>query len=223
MNLFINDTPFFLIRSLEEAAPLDNKTIIENDRVDSLHDLSGRIVLKDVPTDNVIRFLNELLGNHFEDVSYLILPLEYNVAKSAVKHHFKIIDAAGGVVAKKHKVLMIYRLKKWDLPKGKVDHGENFRQTALREVEEETRVKIEVGKHICTTWHTYAINKKRILKRTKWFKMKCMDDTHKSPQKIENIEKVEWMNHDQVMKALNKSYRSIRFVIQQYMKKARNS
>ncbi len=41
-----------------------------------------------------------------------------------VKSKFKTVKAAGGLVVKDHKYLMIYRRKKWDLPKGKLDNKE---------------------------------------------------------------------------------------------------
>ncbi|MBL7936753.1 MAG: hypothetical protein JNM51_13190, partial [Bacteroidia bacterium] len=37
---------------------------------------------------------------------------------------FKYIYAAGGLIEKDHTYLFIFRLKHWDLPKGKLDMGE---------------------------------------------------------------------------------------------------
>ena len=52
---------------------------------------------------------------------------------------YKIIEAAGGVVFnEKNEILMIYRLKTWDLPKGKIEKGETPADAAFREVCEET-------------------------------------------------------------------------------------
>ena len=51
--------------------------------------------------------------------------------------HYKIIEAAGGAVVKDKKLLAIYRLGKWDLPKGKMERGESKEESAIREVEEE--------------------------------------------------------------------------------------
>jgi hypothetical protein len=46
-----------------------------------------------------------------------------------LSQNFNIIEAAGGVVENpNNQVLMIFRLGKWDLPKGKVDTGETFRK-----------------------------------------------------------------------------------------------
>lgn len=219
MNLFINDTPFFLLRSLDEALPLKHKTIIDGNEVSSLKNLSGAVVLINVSNDQALNFLKELMNNHYEDVSFRILPDFYNETKNLVKQEFKIIDAAGGVVSnKKSKRLLIYRLKKWDLPKGKLDKGESFKMAAVREVEEETGVKVKLKKSITTTWHTYTIRDNPILKRNKWYAMSCLDDSGKKPQKGENIEMVVWMTDEEVSTAFKKSYRSIRYVMEVFNK-----
>lgn len=224
MNLFINDTPFFLLRSLDEAKPLKHKIILDGTDLDSLKNLSGAVVITDVTTEKAMAYLKELMENHYEDVSFRILPEYYNHAKSLVKREFKIIDAAGGVVTNnKDKTLLIYRFKKWDLPKGKLDKGENFKMAAVREVEEETRVKVKLKSIITTTWHTYTIKDKPILKRNKWYAMLCLDDSAMKPQKGENIDKVEWMTEEEVSTALKKSYRSIRHVMQIYQKQAKKA
>jgi ADP-ribose pyrophosphatase YjhB (NUDIX family) len=218
MNLFINDTPFFLLRSLDEAMPLKHKNVINGSEVKALKNLSGTVVITNVDTDKVLSFLRELFENQYEDVSFRILLEDYNEAKSKVKEKFKIIDAAGGVVVNNDKkLLLIYRLKKWDLPKGKLDRGESFKSAAVREVEEETCVKVKLGKAITTTWHTYTIKDRPILKRNKWYKMKCLDDADMKPQKVENIEKVVWMTDEEASTALKKSYRSIRYVMEIFL------
>lgn len=87
---------------------------------------------------------------------------------------------------------MIYRMKKWDLPKGKKESGEKHRQTAVREVEEECGVKVKIGKKLCTTWHTYTMNKRAMLK-TRWYVMDLTDDSKIKPSLEEDIEEIRWM------------------------------
>ncbi len=59
--------------------------------------------------------------------------------------------AAGGVVVRDDgpvsRIVVIHRPKygDWTLPKGKLDPGEGFEQAALREVEEETGLRCELG------------------------------------------------------------------------------
>jgi 8-oxo-dGTP diphosphatase len=62
--------------------------------------------------------------------------------------------AAGGVVVRdagpESRIVVIHRPKygDWTLPKGKLDPGEGFEQAALREVEEETGLRCELGREL---------------------------------------------------------------------------
>ncbi|MGF1926130.1 MAG: NUDIX domain-containing protein, partial [Bacteroidia bacterium] len=77
-----------------------------------------------------------------------------------IKKRCMSIKAAGGLVENaKREYLFIFRNKKWDLPKGKVEKGEKIKVAAVREVEEECGVKIERrGKRLCKTYHVYDLN-----------------------------------------------------------------
>ena len=55
--------------------------------------------------------------------------------------HFTIILAAGGIVKKDKKFLFIKRHGKWDIPKGKLEKGENDEEGAVREIEEECNIR----------------------------------------------------------------------------------
>ena len=57
-----------------------------------------------------------------------------------LKQQFVYIEAAGGLIQQNNRYLFIYRLDKWDLPKGKIDKGETPKQAALRECEEECAI-----------------------------------------------------------------------------------
>ena len=108
---------------------------------------------------------------------------------------FKIIEAAGGVVFnEKQEALLIYRLKTWDLPKGKIDKGETPEVAAVREIQEETGLNVvELGDFLCHSYHTYEQKGKRILKKTHWYKMTTAE-MKLTPQYSEDIEQAEW--HD---------------------------
>ena len=137
-----------------------------------------------------------------------------------LKKKFKVIKAAGGIVQNnENKILFIYRLGKWDLPKGKKDKGEKIKDCAVREVEEETNTKVKIIKRNCTTWHTYTRYKKFILKKTVWYKMKCIDDSKMKGQKKEKIEKVRWMENKIINEILINSYKSLSYVVMKYFKK----
>lgn len=64
-----------------------------------------------------------------------------------------VIQAAGGILWKKEggqkKIALVHRHKHddWSLPKGKVDKGETWKKTALREVLEETGFEAKIKKY----------------------------------------------------------------------------
>jgi 8-oxo-dGTP pyrophosphatase MutT (NUDIX family) len=133
---------------------------------------------------------------------------------------FKPLEAAGGVVEnEKGDILAIYRLRTWDLPKGKIDAGESREMAALREVEEETGLQqINLGDFLTNTYHTYRNGKgRRILKTTHWFVMKSPEQVL-IPQKEENIESAEWLSLDTLLDPSRTMYGSIRDVLEAFRK-----
>ncbi len=61
--------------------------------------------------------------------------------------------SCGGVVIHRGKILLLYknfrgRYEGWVLPKGTVEEGEEYKDTALREVQEESGVKGNIIKYI---------------------------------------------------------------------------
>ena len=93
--------------------------------------------------------------------------------QQAVRSCFTLIEAGGGVVFNNEgQFLVIERNGTWDLPKGKMEPGEDFESTALREVEEETGLEgLELKNLLMSTFHTYELKGKKILKETQWFEM----------------------------------------------------
>ena len=69
---------------------------------------------------------------------------------SRFKKKIKTITLLGNCKIRKMNVF-IFRRGKWDLPKGKSDIGETNKQTALREVIEETGIKELVIKNFFKT------------------------------------------------------------------------
>ncbi|MDQ7948325.1 MAG: NUDIX domain-containing protein, partial [Pedobacter sp.] len=118
------------------------------------------------------------------------------------------IKAGGGLVENANgEFLFIFRNKKWDLPKGKIEKGEKLKVTAVREVEEECGVKIESrGKCLCKTYHVYELNGKIILKQTKWFKMHVKGSPKLIPQKEEGITSATWVAPSAVKLKIKNTY-----------------
>jgi hypothetical protein len=138
--------------------------------------------------------------------------------RAIIENYFKITMAAGGVVVEKNKVLMIYRLGKWDLPKGKLELQEPIRQAAVREVYEECGIKAIIKQKLCSTWHNYTQDHINFLKKTTWYTMDCIETHNMSPQKTEGITELSWMDTLQQQVALQNSYASIRYVLDVYAK-----
>ena len=135
--------------------------------------------------------------------------------------HFKLIDAAGGVVKnKENKLLFIFRLGKWDLPKGKVDEGETLEEAAIREVEEECGIgKLKIVEKLLTTYHTYTLKGKNIIKASHWYSMTTADNSPLKAQTEENITDARWVSVAEIPTLLKYSYPSIAEVINKYMNK----
>ena len=106
------------------------------------------------------------------------------------------IKAAGGIVRnKENEYLFIFRNGKWDLPKGKIEKGENSRAAAIREVEEECGIRIESsGEKICNTYHIYELSAGMVIKKTTWYWMKSTKKEKLIPQLEEGITDVRWIS-----------------------------
>src|SRR5690606_6208216 len=126
----------------------------------------------------------------------------------------KVVTAAGGMVFNdKKEILFIYRNKRWDLPKGKVEKGESLKEAALREVIEETGIQeLEIRDFLQETFHVFQRKKKYKLKVTHWFEMFSVYSGQFTPEKSEGIKKVKWKNFEKSKKALTKSYSNIKLL-----------
>ena len=120
----------------------------------------------------------------------------------------KLITAGGLVINREGKVLLIHRKGQWDLPKGKIDKGETFKQTALREVSEETGAiekKLSIIRPLISTQYKSKQLNKRLTKRTAWYLM-FYKGTEKLtvPKQDEKIDKVKWVDISELDKYIQK-------------------
>ena len=220
MKLFVDNKPIHIVKSSKLLDPTEFDCMLDG-RITSL---SASVFKGDVLIRKAEKGLFESLfllmqDNKLKKLDSITVTVDDNTSvKHYLKSRFKIIEAAGGIVRKDDKILLIYRLKKWDLPKGKLDKGETPSQAAVREVEEECNISVTLGDKIGSTWHTYTQNGKRILKKTHWYSMVCTDDTHMAPQLEEDIEDIRWMDTRELRYSLYDSYGTIRSVFQKYNK-----
>ena len=150
---------------------------------------------------------------------YLFYPKKKELL-SQFKKKIKTIYAAGGIVNnKKNEMLFIFRRGKWDLPKGKADIGETNKQTALREVVEETGIKeLVIRNFFKTTFHLVRNNGKYFLKETTWYLMYSNYEGKLYPQVQEGIKSVKWKNIKQINKIKEKTFKNISIILNDFLK-----
>ena len=148
--------------------------------------------------------------------AYLYHPDEKEIMKT-LKTKIPVQKAGGGLVYNdKNEVLFIFRNGKWDLPKGGIEKGESIEDTAIREVEEETGVgKLVITKKLQKTYHIFKRNGRFKLKVTHWFEMRSSFDGIPEGQAEEGIEKVAWLNPEEIQEALKNSYENIKLLFQE--------
>lgn len=160
--------------------------------------------------------IKQLVVKYFQNKiqkAYLYHPDEKVILKK-LKSKIPVQKAGGGLVYNsKGEILFIFRNGKWDLPKGGIEKNEKIKQTAVREVEEETGVTgLEVVEKLPKTYHVFKRNGRYKLKITHWYRMKTNFDGIPVGQAEEGIEKVAWLNTEQIKEAMNNSYENIKLL-----------
>lgn len=213
----INSVP--IVVETENYNPKDIQFDIGIDSLEELkkENLKGHVLVNKSTIAYLEHFLEEIGQNKVKKLKSITFRTK-NVDEFEffLTKQLKQVEAAGGLVTKDDKILMIFRLGKWDLPKGKLEKGETIEEGAIREVEEECGVKVKIIDSLDETWHTYNRKKKLHIKKTYWYLMECLDDADMCPQIEEDIEKVEWKTEKQAVKLLDKTYKNIRKVVKNY-------
>lgn len=148
----------------------------------------------------------------------IIAAKDLEAAKASFFDQFELIEAAGGVVQNDDKdILFIFRRGKWDLPKGKMEHGESEELCAEREIEEETGVKdLRLKKKIGETYHIYREKELDILKTSHWFYFRCADAQALAPQEAEDITEAKWVKTKNIKEPMDNTYESIKEVMRAF-------
>ncbi|MBQ3601267.1 MAG: NUDIX domain-containing protein [Lachnospiraceae bacterium] len=97
--------------------------------------------------------------------------------------------SCGGVVIFRGKILLLYKNYKnkyegWVLPKGTVEEGEEYKETALREVKEETGVDGLIIKYVDKSQYTFSTSTDTVVKNVHWYLMMA-DSYYSKPQREE--------------------------------------
>ena len=192
--VFVNDKPFFLT----------NEIVKETDFQFFL-----------LESTDITKLVTNMFNNKIKKC-YLYYPDEKIILRK-LKEKIPVQRAGGGLVYnKKGEVLFIFRNGKWDLPKGGKEKREKMKLTAMREVEEETGVNgLVITKKLQKTYHIFKRNGIYKLKITQWYEMKTDFDGMPVGQFEEGIEKVAWLNLEQISEAMKNSYENIKLVFEE--------
>jgi 8-oxo-dGTP pyrophosphatase MutT (NUDIX family) len=129
-----------------------------------------------------------------------------------------IVRAAGGVPWRRNgddlEVLLVHRgeYDDWSFPKGKNDPGESDEAAAIREVEEETGLHIELGPELVATSYT---DSKGRLKRVRYW---ALEVTQEDATPQNEIDEIAWLSAEDATARL--SYDRDRAVLQSFLERA---
>ena len=189
--VFVNDKPIFID---------DDKKI------------STKLIQYNFAEINIAELVHKLFSN--TEPGFILSSNNLEQDWLAFKKVFKIQKAAGGkVVNPKGEVLFIYRNKRWDLPKGKIEKGESIKECAIREVEEECGISgLRIVKKLQNTYHIFKSNEKLILKITYWFLMDSDFSGKFVPQEEEGIEEVCFKDLESQKEAVKNTYSNLKLL-----------
>jgi len=97
--------------------------------------------------------------------------------------------SCGGVVIFRGKILLLYKNYKnkyegWVLPKGTVEDGEEYKETAIREVREEAGTNASIIKYVGKSQYSFSTPHNTVLKDVHWYLM-MSDSYYSKPQREE--------------------------------------
>jgi 8-oxo-dGTP pyrophosphatase MutT (NUDIX family) len=184
-------------------------------------ELSGSIPIDLIPDSHVIEYtsrrqLKKDFKTFEKDVkNQRLIIWSAKKEEKLKKKFFQIfnrINAAGGLVRnEKGERLFIFRLGKWDLPKGKLDGKETPKEAAIREVKEETGLKeLIITGLLPSTFHIYTKKEKQILKQTFWFRMEAQSTQPLIPEIKEDITEARWISDDSIKMVFENTYETIK-------------
>jgi 8-oxo-dGTP pyrophosphatase MutT (NUDIX family) len=187
-----------------------------NDITDKLHELMHHpdvVFIDELSTPAINSLLHEIKKPEFH--AGILWNKDLEKLKKAFFKHFTLIEAAGGIVQNENKeLLFILRKGKWDLPKGKLDKGEELVTCAEREIKEETGVEnLKLKKSIGTTYHTYDEFGKHFLKISHWFFFITKGHQSLQPQTEEDITEIKWFLTKDIRTPMANTYPNIKDIL----------
>jgi 8-oxo-dGTP pyrophosphatase MutT (NUDIX family) len=191
--VFVNDKPLFLTNEVQKET--DFKLFL-------------------LESVDIKKLIIKIFQNKIQK-AFLYHPDEKLIMKT-LRAKLPVEKAGGGLVYNANgDVLFIFRNGKWDLAKGGMEKNETIEETAIREVEEETGVTgLVITEKLQKTYHIFKRNGRYKLKITQWFEMRTQFDGTPQGQAEEGIDKVEWVQPDNIKKLLENSYENIKLLFE---------
>ena len=200
IKIYFGDKPVFLCDEI-------------NTELNSILHHPDAVFVDEINAAAINSLLHEIKKEEFH--AGVIWNTDLDKLKKAFFKHFTLIEAAGGILQNHEKeILVIYRLNKWDLPKGKLEEGEKLEACAVREVEEETgATNIKLKKKAGETYHTYNAYGKHFLKISHWYYMSCSGIQNLVPQTVEDITALKWVAPQNLEEVLSNTYPSVKDIL----------
>ena len=110
-----------------------------------------------------------------------------------------VVRAAGGIVVRDGRLLLVHRPKydDWTFPKGKCEPGESDEACAVREVEEETGLRGELGTELPSTHYTDSRGRP---KRVRWWRMERVAGAFTPTDEVDEIR---WLTREEAAELLS--------------------
>lgn len=166
----------------------DRRIIVTNEPKNAYPPDTNKINL-----EKLVPALTDLVNGNDVANSVLFTPAPEKIMDGLTRE-LLFIEAGGGLVKDgRGRYLFIFRHGRWDLPKGKLEEGEQPEQGSVREVEEECGIRVgRITGPLVPTWHAYLLKGRLVLKKTYWFRMEADGDGGLKPQREEGITEARW-------------------------------
>ena len=129
------------------------------------------------------------------------------------------VRAAGGIVMQGKKILFIKKNGRWEFPKGRLKKGSKRKDTALREIYEETGIpkgNLNIIKPLIPTHDNIKVGKNVVIKKTHWYLIEFLGDskTKLIPEKKEGITKCKWLTSSEIVLIMKDSRPLVHYLLE---------
>lgn len=173
--------------------------------------------------DGFLGFLERLQNQKYVEEPIFNCLMKSKLVGELIRSMNQILAAGGIVRNRAGELLFIKRFGRWDLPKGKIEIGEQEDDAAIREVEEECGItSLQILRKLPSTYHIYRSPyipepNNWVWKETSWFEMLYTGDSIPVPQLEEAITEIKWFSADQLAEVYNSTYGNLKRLLSDYL------